>query len=138
MSPEAITIAWLSDSLARGEHVTEADMEAARVVAASCDHEDAAVITTLLMTIAMVDAGREVAPLTVRTPEEQRRLDVATKVAAAPDPYPRRSRAIRRAIADAWAEREGGTMADRDETRRVMRTATPEDRAYVGVLRGQR
>lgn len=69
-----------------------------------------------------------------RTPEEMRRLLACMRIAGAPDPHPERTPGVRRAIQAAWDDLEGIEFADRLESRRVMRTASTADRAYVTSL----
>ena len=73
-----------------------------------------------------------------RTEDEWRRLLASMRVAGAPDPHPDRSPAVRGLIREAWDERENVGRADRSNARRVMRAATPDDRAYVAHLLGAR
>lgn len=132
----AVAIEWLSESIRTGEVITPEDMEAARGAAAACDPEDAAVIRALIGVFAM-EQGDEWPPMPApRTLEEQQRLDAAMRVAYAPDPYPARSRPVRAALSAAWDERDGGPKTDRVAAARVMRSASPEDRAFLLVLRG--
>lgn len=73
-----------------------------------------------------------------RTPDEWRRLLASMRVAGAPDPNPERSPAVRGLIREAWDERENISRVDRATARRVMRAASPDDRAYVAHLLGAR
>lgn len=73
-----------------------------------------------------------------RTPDEMRRLLACMRVAGAPDPHPERSPAVRAIVRKAWDERENMGRVDRSEARRVMRAASPADRAYVAHLLGVR
>ncbi len=69
-----------------------------------------------------------------RTPDEWRSLLASMRVAGAPDPHPERTPAVRRTIQAAWDDFERTSFADRQESRRVMRTASNADRAYVASL----
>ena len=73
-----------------------------------------------------------------RTPDEMRRLLACMRVAGAPDPHPERSPAVRAIVRKVWDERENVGRVDRSEARRVMRAASPVDRAYVAHLLGVR
>jgi len=73
-----------------------------------------------------------------RTEDEWRRLLASMRVAGAPDPHPERSPAVRGVIREAWSERENIGRVDRSTARRVMRAASPADRAYVAHLLGAR
>ncbi len=73
-----------------------------------------------------------------RTEDEWRRLLASMRVAGAPDPHPERTPAVRRAIQAALDDLEGTAFADRQESRRVMRTASNADRGYVASLLGAR
>jgi hypothetical protein len=73
-----------------------------------------------------------------RTEDEWRRLLASMRVAGAPDPHPERAPAVRSVIREAWDERENMGRVDRAKARRVMRAASPADRAYVAHLLGAR
>lgn len=73
-----------------------------------------------------------------RTPDEMRRLLACMRVAGSPDPFPERLPAVRAVIRQAWDERENTGRVDRATARRVMRAASPADRAYVAHLLGAR
>lgn len=134
----AVAIEWLSEAIRSGEVITPEDMEAARGAAAACDPEDAAVIRALIGVFAMEQSDTWPPMPAPRTPAEQAALDAAMRVANAPDPYPHRSRPVRAVLDAAWGELCGGPKADRVATARAMRSATPEDRAFLLTLRGAR
>lgn len=73
-----------------------------------------------------------------RTPDEWRHLLASMRVAGAPDPHHERTPAVRRAIQAAWDDLEGIAFADRQESRRVMRGASQDDRSYVTSLLARR
>lgn len=73
-----------------------------------------------------------------RTPDEMRRLLACMRVAGSPDPFPERLPAVRAVIRQAWDERENTGRVDRATARRIMRAASPADRAYVAHLLGAR
>lgn len=133
-----VCIEWLRETVATCESVTDADMEAARAVAASCDPEDAAVIRALMGVFAMEQSDTWPPVPAPRTPAEQRALDAAMRVAMAPDPNPRRSRPVRGILAAAWDELEGGPRVDRVASVKIMRSASAEDRGLLMALRGGR
>lgn len=134
----AVCIDWLRESVATGEFITSADMDAARGVAAACDPEDAAVIRAMIGVFAMEQSDTWPPMPAPRTPAEQRALDAAMRVAMAPDPSPRRSRPVRGILAAAWAELEGGPRVDRVVSAKVMRSASADDRGLLMALRGGR
>ena len=124
----AICIEWLADSLARSEHVSPSDFEAAHAVMAESAGEDAAVIHVLLSTIDLAQRG-EVEPAEPRTEAEARATAAALRVASAPEPE--RTPALRRVVNALWAARDGGPMP---RIRPVWRAASAEDRYYLDQL----